>query len=223
MKTIRTMLRQTILPGEDRGSAMLIAMLIMVVLSLIGISFLVLSDTENKIATNERDDAQVLYVAEAGVEVVKAWFNQPNPAYNSIVPDKSTEVDLCRRKGHTNYDQEDGIYEINSTGGGCPEKYEGGDAYGPRRLFDKPYRHGDRGDLLGGAEAPGRPDLRSRHAGRLPREPGRERRLPGQAERRLQREQRGIPGRDPDHRHPGLPPPHRVGHVVPAGRWPPSR
>ena len=71
------------------------------VLSLIGISFLVLSDTENKIAVNERDDAQVLYVAEAGVEMVKAWFNQPNPDYNPLVPDKSTEVDLCRRKGHT--------------------------------------------------------------------------------------------------------------------------
>ena len=51
---------------NERGSAMIIAILVMVILTLLGISFLLMADTENRIAENEKLSAQALYFAEAG-------------------------------------------------------------------------------------------------------------------------------------------------------------
>ena len=63
--------------SDANGSALLIAIMVMVVVTLLGITYLFLADTENLIARNERDRAQVLGVAEAGARMVKHWFDQP--------------------------------------------------------------------------------------------------------------------------------------------------
>ena len=40
--------------GHERGSAMVIAMLVSVILTLLGVSYLLMAETENRISENER-------------------------------------------------------------------------------------------------------------------------------------------------------------------------
>jgi hypothetical protein len=61
----------------ERGSAMLITMMVMVILTLMGLSYLLMADTENLIAQNQRDSDQLLFVAESGARMVKAIFDSP--------------------------------------------------------------------------------------------------------------------------------------------------
>src|SRR5262245_62343455 len=70
----------------ERGSAMILAVLVMVMLTLLGISFLLMAATENRIAENERLGLQALYFGESGVRVVKRWFDYPASANNLINP-----------------------------------------------------------------------------------------------------------------------------------------
>jgi hypothetical protein len=48
-----------------------------VILTLLGISFLVISDQENSIAVNQRNADQLTFVSESGASMVKAWFDRP--------------------------------------------------------------------------------------------------------------------------------------------------
>src|SRR5687767_4627336 len=61
----------------EQGSAMLITMMVMVILTLMGLSYLFMADTENLIAQNQRDPDQLLFVAESGARMVKAMFDTP--------------------------------------------------------------------------------------------------------------------------------------------------
>ena len=78
--------QSTARPGE-RGSALVLAILVAVVLTLLGVSFLMMSRTENLIAENEKLAAQAHYVAEAGARAVKRWFDEPGTA--PMFPDTS--------------------------------------------------------------------------------------------------------------------------------------
>ncbi|MBZ0266789.1 hypothetical protein K8I85_01415, partial [bacterium] len=49
--------------GNERGSVLLISLLMLSVFTLLGGTFLLLSNTEGKIATNQGKSAQALYVA----------------------------------------------------------------------------------------------------------------------------------------------------------------
>src|SRR5262245_32898952 len=61
--------------GSQEGSAMVIAVLIVVILTLLGLAFMLAGDTESKIARNQRDAAQAGFIAEGGVRAVKKWFD----------------------------------------------------------------------------------------------------------------------------------------------------
>src|SRR5262245_54991104 len=61
----------------ERGSALLISVLVMVILTLLGISYLMLAQTESQIAENELNAQQALFVADAGARMVMNWFNDP--------------------------------------------------------------------------------------------------------------------------------------------------
>ena len=61
----------------ERGSALVLAVLVMAILTLLGLSYLLMADTENKIAENERLSAQALYFAEGVTREVKRWFDRP--------------------------------------------------------------------------------------------------------------------------------------------------
>ena len=63
--------------ADEAGSALLITLLVTVVVTLLGITFLFLADTEGQIAANERDRSQVLPIAEAGARLVKYWYDHP--------------------------------------------------------------------------------------------------------------------------------------------------
>src|SRR5262245_9877144 len=62
---------------KESGSALLIATMVSVILTLLGLAYLTLADQENTIAMNQRDSDQLLFVAEAGAQMVKAWFDRP--------------------------------------------------------------------------------------------------------------------------------------------------
>ncbi len=53
---------------SDKGVILVVTLLVMVVLSLLGATFLTLATTESKIAFNEREARQAFYAAEAGVQ-----------------------------------------------------------------------------------------------------------------------------------------------------------
>jgi hypothetical protein len=61
----------------ERGSALVIAVLLMAILTLLGVSYLFMADTENRIAENERLSAQAFYFAEGVTREVKRWFDRP--------------------------------------------------------------------------------------------------------------------------------------------------
>ncbi len=63
--------------ADARGSALLVSLMVMVVLTLLGIAYLMVAGTENQIAANQRDRTQNLGVAEAGARMVKRWFDVP--------------------------------------------------------------------------------------------------------------------------------------------------
>src|SRR5260221_7547261 len=75
----RTMSSMTRGSGQDeRGSALIIAVLVSVILSLLGISYMLMAQTENTIAENERNAAMALYVAQAGARLAINWVNDPS-------------------------------------------------------------------------------------------------------------------------------------------------
>ncbi len=80
----------------EQGSALIIAMLVAVILSLLGISYLLMAKTESTIAENERNSAMALYVAEAGARMTINWFNDPDTTTGFLVP-TSANVDRSVR------------------------------------------------------------------------------------------------------------------------------
>ena len=62
---------------NNRGSALLVSLMVMVGLSLLGLGFVAISETESSISVNERNYIQVLGVAESGSRLVLEWFQDP--------------------------------------------------------------------------------------------------------------------------------------------------
>ena len=76
----------------DRGSALLVSLMVMVGLSLLGLSFVAISETENAISVNERNKAQTTVLAEAGAKAVVQWFQDPATAdARGLLPDNDFE------------------------------------------------------------------------------------------------------------------------------------
>ncbi|HEV8435811.1 MAG TPA: hypothetical protein VGR95_20550 [Thermoanaerobaculia bacterium] len=62
---------------RERGSALLVSLMVIVGLSMLGLGFVALSETESAISTNERNREEVLSHAEAAANVVVDWFQNP--------------------------------------------------------------------------------------------------------------------------------------------------
>ncbi len=76
---------------RQRGSALLVALMVMVGLSLLGLAFVAVSETESAISVTERNHAQVVATAEAGAKQVVQWFQDPSTAQSlQMMPDNST-------------------------------------------------------------------------------------------------------------------------------------
>jgi len=61
--------------GNERGSVLVIAMLILLLTSLIGISAMTSSNIEHQIAQNDKRHITVFYAADAGIQVGRAVLN----------------------------------------------------------------------------------------------------------------------------------------------------
>lgn len=78
---------------RERGSALLVSLMVMVGLSLLGLGFVAISETESVIAVNERNASQVQGIAEAGARAAVEWFQDPQWARNqNFMPVNSDTV-----------------------------------------------------------------------------------------------------------------------------------
>lgn len=142
----------------ERGSALIVALMIMIILTLLGVTFLVMSESEQKISVADRDHSQTLYMAEAAVGVARTWFNDPTAA-NAFLP-TTAQLNRTLREGrifgtdttpYTNAMENDPALRQNSSqvDGDGGALYTGGNITGSTVLFDKPYR-GTFGNTLWG-------------------------------------------------------------------------
>jgi hypothetical protein len=143
--------------ARERGSAMLLAMLVAVALTVIGLSFVLIGETENLIATNERHSAQALHVAETGARVVVSWFDHPSER-SALVPFDPGAVDRSLRRIEA--DGDPATAPVSADGSPASPYYKQGidrNADGRDDLFDRPYRGTASDALLGTRDGP---DLR---------------------------------------------------------------
>jgi hypothetical protein len=83
--------------GKQRGSALLVTLMVMVGLSLLGLGFVAISETESTISANERNYTQVLSVAEAGARMVVEWFQEPAwAAARGVLPSNTNAIKTLR-------------------------------------------------------------------------------------------------------------------------------
>src|SRR5438093_3937921 len=66
--------------GSEQGSVLIVALMVMIIMTLLGMSFALSGQMESRIALNQRDAEQTLQVAEGGVRIVRSWFDAPSGA-----------------------------------------------------------------------------------------------------------------------------------------------
>jgi len=145
----------------ERGSALIISLMIMIILTLVGVTFLVLSEQEERISVNERDHAQTLYLAEAAAEVAKNWFNDPAPPPGNPLKPSVTQMNLTLRKGaifktdYTNQLERTAPASDSVINASLGNEYTGGQTVGVGATpFEKPYRGEYRVTLWGRRDTP---------------------------------------------------------------------
>jgi hypothetical protein len=144
--------------SSERGSALVIAVLVSVILALLGISFLLMGETESRIALNEKRSAQALYAAEAGSRAVKRWFDYPGAALRFPSPAVVDRTQRMILDENDPYDSAD-VTPADGVIGSFPYYKQGVDRNGDGvdDLFDRPYRPGMLHSLMGTSDGP---DLR---------------------------------------------------------------
>ncbi|MBI4169555.1 MAG: hypothetical protein HY510_06430 [Acidobacteria bacterium] len=123
-------------PRQERGSALVIATLITVILCLPGISCLMMAQTENTIAENERNAAMALYVAEAGARLAVNWFNDPSST-GYLVP---TTAQVDRTKRLLDHDGNPATARVLAAAGDAAKPLYKDAALTSSPVFDRPYR-----------------------------------------------------------------------------------
>ena len=86
---------------RQRGSALLVSLMVIVGLSMLGLGFVALSETEAAISTNQRNREEVLTHAEAAANVVVDWFQNPTWALGKgLMPsnDPTVNPDIVNMK-----------------------------------------------------------------------------------------------------------------------------
>jgi len=77
MRRMSRVFRSTTKRLRQRGSALLASLMVIVGLSLLGLAFVAISETESAISINERNHTQTVALAETGARVVVQWFQNP--------------------------------------------------------------------------------------------------------------------------------------------------
>lgn len=75
---------------RQKGSALLVSLMVMVGLSMLGLGFVAMSETESAIGVNQRNYAQAQAAAEAGAKIAVEWLQDAQWAYdhNMLPPNK---------------------------------------------------------------------------------------------------------------------------------------
>lgn len=139
----------------ERGSALVVAILVSVILALLGISFLLMGETEERIAVNEKRSAQALHLAEAATRAAKRWFDHPGTALGFPT---TAVVARSQRRIVDETDPSDPATATPADGviGSLPYYKQGVDldSDGQDDLFDKPFRPGFLHALMGTEDGP---------------------------------------------------------------------
>jgi type II secretory pathway pseudopilin PulG len=133
--------------ADERGTALIVALLVMVIMTLLGIPFLMMGETENRIAENERLSLQALYAAESGARVVKRWFNRPGNPDNLINPPLAA---IDREQRGIDEDGDPGTASVDADGSPEHPYYKQVDD----AVFRKPFRGSQVDALMGTEEGP---------------------------------------------------------------------
>jgi hypothetical protein len=104
---------------QQEGSALLVTLMVMVGLSIMGLGYVAISETESAISINERNTAQTRELAETGVRAVVEMFQDPLWAEEtSLLPPAITQIKTNRVIDGTSI----GVYKPST------------------RMFDKPHK-----------------------------------------------------------------------------------
>lgn len=105
MRLTLTFLRSTASRLQQRGSAMLASLMVIVGLSLLGLAFVAMSETESAISVNQRNHSQTVAVAEAGARLAVQWFQNPTRMRAlDLMPENATAIKTERVVGpYTGY------------------------------------------------------------------------------------------------------------------------
>ena len=118
---------------RERGSALLVSLMVMVGLSLLGLGFVAITETESAIALNERNSAQALFAAETGARAVVDFFQDSSWAKDrGLLPANITAFKT--RRVFTHDTSMNGYYKSNVL----------------TNLFDKPFKGADYGNKFYG-------------------------------------------------------------------------
>ena len=139
--------------GSAEGTAMILAVLVAAVLTVLGMSYLAISETESRIARNERRSVQAARLAAAGLRVVKTWFDHPADPRNLLNPTDRVVDRSLRRIDH---DGDPATPPWPQDGAAWPRYKQGVDldADGADDLFDRPYRDGPLHATMGTEDGP---------------------------------------------------------------------
>jgi hypothetical protein len=99
---------------KQKGSALLVSLMVLVGLSLLGLGFVAISETESAISVNERNAAQVRNLTEAATKVVVEWFNNPDWALaEGLMPANPTGASTMKpeRKALHGNSEYQGVYK----------------------------------------------------------------------------------------------------------------
>ena len=121
--------------GEE-GSTLILATLVTAILSLLGLSYLMMARTENTIAGNGRNSAVALYVAEAGARLAVGWFNTPTST-GYLVP---AAADVDRTKRVFDHDGDGATVRVLAVSGNSTKPLYKDSAYTASPILDRPYR-----------------------------------------------------------------------------------
>src|SRR6185503_3454934 len=122
---------------DEKGSALNIAVLVTVILALLGLSYLMMAQTESTIAENERNAATALYVAEAGARLAINWFNDPTTATGYLVP---TTGQIDRTQRVLDHDNNTATARVQAVAADATKPLYKDATVTPSAIFDRPYR-----------------------------------------------------------------------------------
>lgn len=122
MRRLKKMIRSTTSRLEQRGSALLASLMVIVGLSLLGLAFVTISETESAISINERNHSQTVAVAEAAARLGVQWFQDPDTMLSlNLMPGNCTAP--CATKTNRLAGTYTGYYKTDPT----------------KKLFDLPF------------------------------------------------------------------------------------